>query len=192
MWPMDRRPLDRQERIERKLRGQKTLTAKVSLSFKTLGGVMKKVFKVFGVILVMSLLFAFGCKEAQAEGFEISTPLETGVTAFWFPEDNTLAGGISFTALRFKYVSPNLPTLSKIAIDLDGTVAKEINETQDTLYGIGAKASYDVDVIDQTGFVFKPSLGITALRDIHGIREAGDLLKDFKFAVYGTVVLYKF
>ncbi len=159
---------------------------------------MKKI----ALICMVLMLIAFASceKPAQAEeimlvegqGLSLTMPFETGVTAFWFPSDNTIAGGISETFLRVKYVDVNHPTLSKFSIDLDGTLAQEINEGHDSLYGIGIKVNYKIAMESPTGIAFEPSIGITALRNLRGINVAGDIFRDYKLAIYGNIVLYKF
>lgn len=126
------------------------------------------------------------------QGFSITTPFETGVTAFYFPTDKTIAGGISETVLRARWVDTDFPTLSKIAVDLDLNIAKEVNEAGNSLYGPGLKVNYDVDMLNDSGFVFKPSVGITAVRNLKGLNTVADVIKDFRVAIYGSIVLYKF
>jgi hypothetical protein len=130
---------------------------------------------------------------ADAEkGWILTTPFKTGVTGFWFPTDNTFAGGLNVTALSVRYISAENPTLSKISLDLDGTIAKEFNAANETLYGIGIKANYAKDMTSKTGLMFEPSIGATALRNLKGITGWPDIFRDYRFAIYGTVVLYKF
>jgi hypothetical protein len=128
----------------------------------------------------------------DVQGFSLKSPMETAVTAFYFPSDKTIAGGIAETVLRAKWTDTDFPTLSKITVDLDVNIAKEVNENKDTLYGPGLKVNYDVDMVNDTGFTFKPSIGLTALRNIEGLNTASDILKNWRLAIYGNIVLYKF
>jgi hypothetical protein len=110
--------------------------------------------------------------------------MQTGVTGYWFPQNDTIAVGTFLTVLRVEHSS--LPLWS---IDLDGTLTKEVNENKDTLAGIGLKLNYNVNYTDDTGFVFVPSLGVTVM---NSIKSFDTIVMDFRPAVYGSVVLYKF
>lgn len=147
-------------------------------------------------LLLVLLIGIVGCKKAEAmegtDGFSVTVPMETAITAFYFPSDETIAGGIAETVLRVKWVDSAWPTMSKFTLDIDANIAKEINEAKDTLYGPGIKLNYDVDMVNDTGFVFKPSIGITALRSLKGLNSVADIVKDFRLAIYGSIVLYKF
>lgn len=150
---------------------------------------MKKV----AIILVIMMLAVFGgtiC--VNAGGFEITAPFETGVTAFYFPTDNTIAGGVSETVLRLRYNDETHLLLQKLSLDLDGTLAQEINVEKDTLYGLGVKLNYDTEMLSNTGIVFQPSVGVTALRNMKGINTVSDIFREYKIAVYGNIVLYRF
>ena len=125
-------------------------------------------------------------------GWSVTMPFKAGVTGFWFPSDNTFAGGVNLTAVSLRYNSPENPTLSKMSLDLDGTLAKEFNETNETLYGLGVKVNYAKDMTSKTGVTFEPSIGVTALRNLKGVEKFSDIFRDYKFAIYGNVVLYKF
>ncbi len=118
--------------------------------------------------------------------------MKTGATAFWFPSDNTIAYGVSETVLTLKYADVNHPMLSKLSLDLDGTLAQEVNVNKDTLYGIGVKVNYNTAMTNSTGVAFEPSIGITALRNMKGINSLTDIYTDMRMALYGTIVLYKF
>ena len=131
------------------------------------------------ILLVAVLMFA---GVAQAE-INVSMPMETTATAFWFPTDDTIAVGVSHTVLRVAHT--NLP---KFSLDLDGTLAKEVNEAKDNLAGIGAKINYHVNKATETGFVFVPSVGVTALKNVKNIK---DIAEDWRVAVYGSLILYK-
>lgn len=133
------------------------------------------------VLLALVMVLMTACF-AQAE-FSLTMPMETTASGFWFPTDNTIAVGISHTVARLAYSG-----LPKVSLDLDGTLAKEVNEEKDNLAGIGVKINYHVQKATDTGFVFVPSIGVTALTNIKNIK---DVLKDYKIAVYGTMILYK-
>jgi len=144
------------------------------------------------ILLAVLMILCFAIPVMAADGWNVTMPFETGITAFWFPTDNTIAGGLSETVLRVKYIDANRPILSKFSLDLDGTLAKEVNEAQDTLYGLGFKVNYHVAMTSSSGFTFEPSIGVTALRNLKGINTMSDVFKDYKIAVYGNIVLYKF
>lgn len=135
---------------------------------------------VFGIITI--LLVMFFTLEAKAE-FKLEYPMETTVTAFWFPSDDTFAAGISHTVLRLSHSD-----IPKFSLDLDGTLAKEINVNKDNLAGVGVKINYNLQKTDKTGFTFIPSLGITALNNIKSFRT---ILQDYRIAVYGTAIMYR-
>ena len=116
----------------------------------------------------------------------------TGITAFYFPTDSTIAGGLNTNLSRVSNNDPANPFLSKLSIDLDATIAKEFNEAKDTLYGLGLKLNYAQTMTSKSGIVFEPSIGATALRNMKDIKEFSDAFRNFKFALYGNVVLYKF
>lgn len=155
---------------------------------------------VMSVLLVMGLslpVFAEDAPVAEPLGWNASFFNGTGVTAFWFPTDNTIAAGLNTNILRFKNNDPNNPTLSKISFDLDATIAKEFNEAKDTLYGLGVKVNYNQAMTSKTGVVFEPSIGLTALKsfkktDDNKLEKAVDLVRDLKVAIYGNIILYKF
>ncbi len=144
------------------------------------------------ILLTVLMILCFTVPAMATDGWNVTMPFETGVTAFWFPTDNTIAGGLSETVLRIQYIDVNRPMLSKFSLDLDGTLAKEVNEAQDTLYGLGVKVNYHVVATSSSGITFEPSIGVTALRNLKGINDISDILKDYKIAIYGNVVLYKF
>jgi hypothetical protein len=150
--------------------------------------------KLIMLLMVVMLIATAGMSYAGegTDGFSVTIPLETSVTAFYFPTDNTVAGGIAETVLRVKWTDVDYPTMSKFTLDLDANIAKEVNETKETLYGPGIKVNYDVDEIDKSGVTFKPSIGITALRNAKDLNEAADILKNWRVAIYGNIVLYKF
>jgi hypothetical protein len=125
-------------------------------------------------------------------GWDVTMPFKTGVTAFYFPSDSTFAGGLNTTVLSVRNNNPVNPTLSKITFDLDATVAQEFNENNDTLYGLGFKVNYAQNITSKSGVMFEPSIGVTALRNLKGINTFADVCRDYRFAIYGNVVLYKF
>lgn len=132
--------------------------------------------------LIIVLFVMFFAMNASAE-FRIEYPAETNVTAFWFPSDNSLAAGVSHTVLRISHTD-----IDKFSLDLDGTLAKEINTEKDNLAGIGIKLSYNITKVDKTGFTFIPSLGITALNNIKSLKT---VLQDYRIAIYGTAIMYR-
>ena len=134
------------------------------------------------LILLVAVLM-LGCFSTAHAEINVSMPMETTVTGFWFPTDDTIAVGVNHTVLRVAH--SNLP---KFSLDLDGTLAKEVNEAKDTLAGVGVKVNYHINKTTETGFVFMPSIGLTALKNIKGFK---DIAEDWKLAVYGSVILYK-
>ena len=135
-------------------------------------------------VLVVMLLMLAGCKKAEASDFTITVPMETGITGFWFPDDDTIAGGVSLTVMRLQHAK-----IEKFSLDLDGTLAKEINENKDTLAGIGVKVNYLVGQTNEAGLVFEPSIGVTLLNNVKAFE---DVITGFRVAIYGNIVLYKF
>lgn len=191
-------PAQREQEVVKGLADNRTVSAKVKIYFedisskgmKKLGGFMKKI---FGVFLLAVLLLVAGTAQAQepVQGLQVTTPFETGITGLWFPGDDTIAGGVNFTAVRVKYCDFDFPTICKIAVDLDGVIAKEVNADKETLYGPGVKVNYDIDMINDTGFTFKPSIGLTFLKNADNF-DMQNVLQDWRFAIYGNVILYKF
>ena len=154
---------------------------------------MKKLLMIVMLLISLLMMLSTGAFAGDVEkGFILSYPMETAVTAFYFPTDKTIAGGISETVVRIKYISAENSTLSKIYLDLDGTLAKEFTEAQDSLYGIGIKAKYGVHMTSKTGMAFEPSIGVTALRSLKGINKASDVARNYRLALYGDIVLYRF
>ena len=119
---------------------------------------------------------------AQAE-FKVEFPMETNVTGFWFPTDNSVAVGVSHTVIRVSHSN-----VDKFSLDLDATLAKEINADKDNLAGIGLKVNYNIQKADKTGFVFTPSIGITALNNV---KSFATMFQDYRIAAYGTLLLYR-
>lgn len=141
---------------------------------------MKKI----AIMVILAIVALTGT--IYASDFSVSVPMETGATAYWFPGDNTFAAGVSETVLRMKYAK-----LDKFSLDLDGTLAKEVNADSDTLYGIGCKVNYNIAYTNSSGITFEPSIGVTALRNMKNITKAADLLNDYRIAIYGNMVLYR-
>ena len=144
---------------------------------------MKKHFAtylVFGLITI--LLVMFFAVNAKAE-FKVEFPMETNVTGFWFPTDDTFAMGVSHTVLRLSHSD-----IPKVTLDLDGTLAKEVNADKDNLAGVGVKLAYNIQKVDKAGFAFIPSLGVTALNNVKNFKT---MLQDYRIAIYGTLLLYK-
>jgi hypothetical protein len=153
--------------------------------------------KRIAIILILAMVALIGLTsisyaEDDAQGWNLTAPFETGVTAFYFPTDSTIAGGVSETVLRIRFVDVNRPILSRLSLDLDGTLAQAVNQDKDTLYGVGFKVNYDINMYGPSGVTFEPSIGITALRNAKNISGLSDLMKDYKIALYGTIVLYRF
>ncbi|MEJ2700190.1 MAG: hypothetical protein P8Z70_11100 [Desulfuromonadales bacterium] len=122
----------------------------------------------------------------QSGGLLVTSPMETGAVGFWFPGDGSFAAGIAHTILRASHSS-----VPKLTLDVDATIAQEVNQTKDTLGGIGFKLGYNVIPPSQVGFSFAPSIGLTALNDFETFHTIGDILTHYRIAVYGTVLLYK-
>lgn len=133
----------------------------------------------FGIAYSADELFVIG------ENITIKMPMESSAVGMYFPTDETIAVGLSYTAFRIQHTG-----LKDFSLDIDGTVAKEVNENKDTLAGIGLKVNYNVQQVDEeTGFVFVPSIGVTALNNI---KSFDTVLQDYRIAIYGTMILYKF
>ena len=145
---------------------------------------MKKVF----VVLVFLLITVFiGNAYAQeTEGFKLTFPQETAVTAFWFPSSGAYAAGVAHTFARIEHGS-----VPKIYLDCDLTVAKEFNDGSDTLAGIGVKLGYKQSIVKQAGFAFEPSLGIAVLSNFLKGSTLDALYSNHKLTIYGNVLLYR-
>jgi hypothetical protein len=122
----------------------------------------------------------------EVKKFTVTSPMETNVVGFWFPSDGTFAVGLSQTFLRIEHTS-----IPKLSLDLDFTIAQEVNENKDTLAGIGVKLNYNSKKADSTGFVFIPSLGITALNDFAKNKAFKEIAQNIRIAIYGSILLYK-
>lgn len=146
---------------------------------------MRKVM-VFGLFVI--LFTAFFAAEVKAEGkqFSVTFPMETGATAFWFPGDGTYAVGLAHTFMRVKYAA-----IPNVQLDVDATVAQEVNQGRDTLAGIGVKVGYKPSAGQLTGFAFEPSLGVTALNNLAKGKAISEILQNYRVAVYGTILLYR-
>lgn len=140
---------------------------------------------VFSVIIMLILTFCV--LEAQAESnVSVTFPMETGATAFWFPSDGTYAVGLAHTFLRVKYGAiPNMQ------LDVDATVAREVNQDKDTLAGVGVKVGYKPSTGTLTGFAFEPSIGVTALNNWTKSKILSEILQNYRIAIYGTILLYR-
>jgi hypothetical protein len=152
----------------------------------------KLVLAVLMFLLVMVFSIPVFAENAPVLGWDISMPFKTGVTAFYFPTNSTYAAGVSTTIVSIKNNDPINPVLSKFSFDLDATIAQEFNETNDTLYGLGMKINYEKNMISKTGVTFTPSIGVTALKNLKGVNTGAELVRDYRFAIYGNIVLYKF
>ena len=138
---------------------------------------MKKIILSIVISIVIILLLASG-----AIAQELSFPQETAATGFWFISSDTYAFGISHTAVRLMF--PQIT--NRISLDLDGTLAREINDNCDTVYGIGVKVNFFTPVERSTGFNFLPSVGLTGMNKLDDM----DNIFDLKWAVYGTLIQY--
>jgi len=137
--------------------------------------------------LITILVVMFFAINAKAENkFEVTFPMETGATAFWFPSDGTYALGLAHTVIRVTHTS-----IPNIQLDADATIAQEINIDKDTLGGLGIKLGYKPSQGKLIGFAFEPSLGITFLNDFTKFKKVEDIFTNYKIAVYGTVLLYR-
>lgn len=136
--------------------------------------------------LMLSLLFVLVlCTTVWAE-FTVNMPMETSMTAFWFPSDGVFAMGASHTFLRITHSS-----LPQINFDMDVTIAQEVNQDMDTLGGIGAKIGYKPKDDVKSGLSFEPSLGITFMNNFVKFKKFDEIVANYKFAVYGTILLYR-
>lgn len=122
----------------------------------------------------------------QSNGLLVTSPMETGAVGFWFPGDGAFAAGVAHTFLRVSHSA-----IPKLTLDIDATIAQEVNQDGHTLGGIGAKLGYNVIPPSETGFSFAPSIGITALNDFAKFKTIGDIVGHYRIAVYGTLLLYK-
>ena len=145
---------------------------------------MKKV--LIGLALLLITVFVGNAYAQEAEGFRLTFPQETAVTAFWFPSNGVYAGGVAHTFVRIEHSS-----IPKIYLDGDLTVAKEFNNGSDTLAGLGIKVGYKPSATDKTGFAFEPSLGIAVLSNFLKGSTLDALYSNHKLAIYGNVLLYR-
>ena len=145
---------------------------------------MKKA--LIGLALLLITVFVGNAYAQEAEGFRLTFPQETAVTAFWFPSSGVYAGGVAHTFVRIEHGS-----FPKVYLDGDLTVAKEFNNGSDTLAGIGVKLGYKYLVTKQTGFAFEPSLGITVLSNFMKGSTLEAIYSNHKVAIYGNVLLYR-
>jgi hypothetical protein len=148
------------------------------------------------IALIMLLLVMFVPQFAKAEvvsaneadtGFSITFPMETAATGFWFPDTGAFAAGVSHTFMRVKHSA-----IKFMSIDFDGTLAQEVSQGDNTLFGLGIKANLDfVKLPSDNGFAFVPSIGVTALNNFNEFRTFNDIADHYEIAVYGSVLLYK-
>ena len=150
---------------------------------------MKEIFIALLMLLLILLIPQF-VKASEIEpvkdGFAITFPMETGAVGFWFPRDGTFAGGLSHTFMRIGHSD-----IPKVTVDFDGTIAQQINKDGNTLGGLGIKLNLNIKELEEKGFTFIPSLGVTALNDWTQYKTAKDILSHYEIAVYGTLVQYK-
>lgn len=214
-WDGGNAPVKKEQKVLKGLSGEKRIDLKLKVSFDTLKNIWRKTMK--KILLVMLLTFltvSFGmhpgpvpsCTMSHAylfdwmpgnahaeevQGVSVTMPMETGATAFWFPETGTFAAGLSHTFLRVQYTDVDFPTLSRISVDLDGTIAQEVNKDKDTLAGLGIKANFNTTGLTQPGFTFLPSIGLTALNNFEKFHQADDIVDNLEVAVYGTLLQYR-
>lgn len=144
--------------------------------------------KILMMLILFPLVIGFGmhppvpsCSIASAE---VAFPMETGAVGYWFPNTGAFAVGVSHTFIRVG--DDRIP----VTLDLDGTIAQEVNQEENTLGGIGVKANFNISTPEK-GLSFLPSLGITLLNDFEKFRKAQDILDNYELAVYGTLLMYK-
>jgi len=131
------------------------------------------------LILLMTACFAYA-------GFNLSSPNETGATAFYFPSDGSVAGGLTYTGLRGQHSAIKFASL-----DLDGTLAQKIGADNDTFGGLGMKVNLHI-LETKAGFNFLPNIGFTWVSNLKKISLPKEFFKDLKGAIYGTLIMWKF
>jgi len=124
---------------------------------------------------------------AQASDWTITSPKELGATAFWSPKDGTFYGGVNFTALRLKHVAVDWASL-----DLDGTLAQEINKDGDALAGLGVKANTNTAKTIEPGFSVMPSAGLTVMTNFNKNEFPKNTFTKLEVLVYGTFLMFRF
>ena len=137
--------------------------------------------KILLTILIVLMTACF----AQA-GFKVDVPNESGVTAFYFPVDGNVAGGLTYTGLRLSHTAVPIASL-----DLDGTLAQKIGNDSDTLAGLGVKVNLYL-MQNKPGWNFLPNIGYTFLSNMKNLSMPKDFFSNMKGAIYGTIVMYKF
>jgi len=148
---------------------------------------MKKAFIGLALLMWFIGVHAIGNAYAQeAEGFKLTFPQETAVTAFWFPSSGVYAGGIAHTFIRVTHGA-----VPKVFFDGDITIAKEFNNGSDTLAGLGVKVGYKPSATDKAGFAFEPSIGVALLNNFLTDKTLAGIVKNHKVAIYGNVLLYR-
>jgi len=124
---------------------------------------------------------------SQASDWTITSPKETGATAFWSPKDGTFYGGINFTALRATHAK-----IDWASLDLDATLAQEINKDGDTLAGLGVKVNANVKKVVEPGLSVVPSAGITVMSNFNKTEFPRDTLTKVEVLIYGTFLMWTF
>ena len=135
--------------------------------------------------IVLTVLILLMATFAQA-GIKVDVPNESGVTAFYFPVDGNVAGGLTYTGLRLSHTAVPIASL-----DLDGTMAQKIGNDSDTLAGLGLKANLYL-MENKAGWNFLPNIGYTWLSNMKNLSMPKDFFSNMKGAIYGTIVMYKF
>lgn len=141
---------------------------------------MKKILLALTMILMLAI-------PAYASDWSITSPKELGATAFWSPKDGTFYGGVNFTALRLRHVAINWASL-----DLDGTLAQEINKDGDSLAGLGVKVNTNVKQTIEPGFSVMPSAGLTVMTNFNKNEFPKNTFTKLEVLIYGTFLMYKF
>ena len=138
---------------------------------------MKKILLTLLILLMTCTAYA---------GFKVDAPNETGATAFYFPVDGNVAGGLTYTGLRFSHTAVPIASL-----DLDGTLAQKIGNDSDTLAGLGVKVNLYL-MQNKPGWNFLPNIGYTWLSNMKDLSMPKDFFSNMKGAIYGTLIMYKF
>jgi len=137
-------------------------------------------------ILLTVLILMFTACFAYASDWSVTSPMETGVTAFYNPGTGAVYGGVNHTILRVQHAKVTFATL-----DVDGTLAQEINEDADTLAGIGVKINSNLlKTKAEPGFNLMPSIGVTAMTNFDKSEFPRGIISKAEVLIYGTVIMY--
>lgn len=140
------------------------------------------------VTLIVLLVCSSFCYAQEAEkGFSVTSPMETSAVGFWFPNSGAYAGGVSHTFLRLTHSA-----ITWASLDADGTLAQEINQDKDTMWGLGLKGNLSIwKASTEKGFSFLPSIGATAMNNFSKFKTLKDILENYEISVYGTLLMYR-